>query len=271
MKRKFTKLIAAAAATTMLIPGSAVNAKDAGEYADVSPNDWYYEYVADVSAKELMTGYEDGRFGVTDNLARGQFATVLYRMSGEQGTAFDTRFPDVTEGMFYSVPAVWANDVGVVTGYEDGLFGPADPITREQMATMLFRYAAATGMDVSERADYLSFPDGNAVSGFASDAMQWAIAKEIIRGNGDSRTLAPQGEVSRAVCATMISRFTGHTESEPENATPEEPQTDIVWLPATGKRFHKIPNCGRMNPDKARQTTMSEAIAAGYTACSTCY
>lgn len=211
MKRKLTGLLAAVLTAGMLtVP---VQAKSVDEYPDVHQGDWYYEYVKDVTDKSLMTGYDDGRFGAVDALGRGQFATVLYRMEGSPETSYASIYPDAPDGWFYSVPVTWANQARVITGYEDGRFGPADKITREQVATIMFRYAQLQGKDTSVRGDYSSFPDGYKVSGFASEAMQWAIGEGIIKGN-DNGTLAPQGNVSRAVCATIISRYISAVDEE---------------------------------------------------------
>ena len=219
MKPKWTKTLAAVLAAAMLLPSTIANAKSVGDYTDVPVGAWFYDSVADVSAKELMTGLNETTFGPAETLGRAQFATVLYRMAGSPEVAYDAKFPDVPDGQFYSIPITWASSIGVVTGYDDtGLFGTTDPINREQMATMLYRYANQLGLDTSARADYTVFPDGSNVNAFASEAMQWAVGTSLITGNGDG-TLAPQDHVNRAVCATMISRFTGPAES-PEPLPP---------------------------------------------------
>lgn len=204
-----------------------VNAKAVSDYKDVPQDAWYYPYVADISEKEIMTGLKEDVFGANGILSRGQFATILYRMNGSPALGYEERFPDVPDGLFYSIPAVWAGGNGIVTGYANGNFGPANDITREQMATMLYRYAVQQGMDTSAKGDIASFPDGWKVSGFASEAMQWAIGYGIISGNKDG-TLAPQSKVSRAVCATMISRFLGGGNEGNGNGDQGEPEK--VWV-----------------------------------------
>lgn len=175
-------------------------------FYDVADTGWYTPYVLDVSSKGLMTGYNTSYFGTNDNLTRGQFATILYRISGSPATDYQAIFNDVPDGRFDSLPVTWANQSGIVTGYADNIFRPNSEISREEMATMLQRYAETIGEDISARADLVQFPDSSSVSTFAIDAMQWAVASGIISGNLDG-TLAPQGKVSRAVCATIISRY----------------------------------------------------------------
>lgn len=207
MKRKVTKLLAAVLAATLLVPAMITNAKPARDYIDVPAYEWYFPYIANVSMKEYMTGLNSYTFGVNENLGRGQFATILYRMAGNPDTTYENKFSDVPNGLFYSIPATWASTAGVIKGYTDGRFGAADSITREQMATMLYRYAMSHSYDTSEKADYSSFSDAGLVSPFASDAISWAVGSGVI--SGDNGRINPQGHVSRAVCATMIARFTG--------------------------------------------------------------
>ena len=175
-------------------------------YTDVTPDAWYYDTVADVYEKGLMTGKNPTTFAPAETLARAQFATILYRMEDEPSVSFSQKFPDVVQGDWYTDAVLWASEAGVVTGYSNtGKFGPADMINREQMATMMFRYANAKGYDTSQRADFSSYPDASSVSDYARDAMSWCVANGII--SGDNGRLNPQGETARAVCATIISRF----------------------------------------------------------------
>ncbi|MGC4017786.1 MAG: S-layer homology domain-containing protein [Muricomes sp.] len=217
MKNKLLSLLAVTLITVATICSSlTVEAKDVKDYSDVHAGAWYYNYVADVSAKGLMTGTNESTFTPTANLERGQFATVLYRMYQSPATDYERRFADVPDGYFYSLPVTWANNMQIVTGYENGLFGTTDYITREQMATMLYRYAEQAGMDISASADLSSFPDSTSVSEFAKKELEWAVGARII--SGDQGKINPQGKVSRAVCATMISRFTGNISIDDDGA-----------------------------------------------------
>lgn len=191
------------AAVLMVVTGMEVKAKS---YQDVEYGSWFYSSVADVSKKGIMTGYADGNFGPMNYLTRGELATIIYRIHEKPETIYRPEFPDVTDGKFYSVPVTWAHSYGVITGYEDGNFGPENNISREELATMLYRYAQKLGYDVSEAGDISVFPDAGKVSKFAKNAMIWANGAGII--TGDSGMLNPQGTVNRAVGATMLSRFT---------------------------------------------------------------
>lgn len=178
-------------------------------YTDVPETEWYYPYVKDVYLKGLMTGLNDTTFEPTQNLSRAQFAVILYRMEDTPEVTYEALYPDVPEGQWFTDAVIWASKNGIITGYTyNGCFGPADDITREQMATMLYRYAAYKEYDTDTLADLSGYPDSMQVSEFAERGMRWCVANEIISGDGITGNLMPQGKTVRAVCATVISRFT---------------------------------------------------------------
>ncbi len=176
-------------------------------FQDVSLTDWFVYPVAYTSAAGMMTGMGDGtNFGPAENLSRAQFATILYRMEGSPEVDYKEVFPDVKDGEFYTDAVLWANENGIVTGYVDsGTFGPADHITREQMAVMMYRFAQYKKYDVKDSTELDSFPDHEKVSEFAEAAVKWASATGLIRG--DQGNINPQGNASRAQCATIMMRF----------------------------------------------------------------
>ncbi len=175
-------------------------------FEDVPTDAWFYRAVVSMYSNEIMTGLTENVFGPSEELSRGQFATILYRMTGAPAVSYVPVFSDVSDdNAFYKDAAIWARSVDVITGYEDGRFGPTDQITREQMATIMYRYAEGMGKDVSARADLSAFPDCGSVSPFASDAISWAVATGLI--TGDQGNINPQGNASRAMCATIIMRF----------------------------------------------------------------
>lgn len=175
-------------------------------FADVKYSDWYGENVSLVYLSSLMTGTSDSIFSAGDTLARAQFATIVYRLAGEPDVTFNSVFPDVPEGEWYADAVTWANENGIITGYgTTGDFGPGDFINREQLATMLYRYAQTQGYNVDDKADLSGYPDYRYVNDFAREAMQWCVAKGII--TGDNGNLSPQKSASRAECATMVMRF----------------------------------------------------------------
>lgn len=177
-------------------------------FIDTSENSWYYEAVAYVYQEGLMTGKDETTFAPDENLARAQFAVILHRMNGTPEMTYDARFPDVEAGIWYTDAILWASEQRIVTGYSDtGCFGPADNINREQMATMMYRYAQSKGYDVSRRADFSEFADAGKVSAYADEAMQWAVGNGIISGKDNGTVLDPQGNATRAECATIMMRF----------------------------------------------------------------
>lgn len=177
-----------------------------GDFTDVTSNDWFKDYVGYVNEKGLMRGLNETTFGPAQLLSRAQFAVILHRMEGEPEVAYEAIFPDVpATGVFFTEAAMWANANKIITGYDNGNFGPADNITREQMAVMMYRYAKAEGFDTSKAADLTTFPDASSVSAFAKEAIAWAIGEGLI--TGDQGNINPQGNASRAVCATIITRF----------------------------------------------------------------
>lgn len=178
------------------------------KFQDVKGEDWYYEAVKYVYVNQLMTGLNELTFGPVNNLARAQFAVILHRMNGEPAMAYQAKFPDVKDGQWYTNAILWANSIGVVKGYEhNGLFGTADNINREQMAVMMYRYAQYKKYDTSQKIDFAGYTDAKKVNAFASEAMKWAVGSGIITGKDNGTRLDPQGNASRAECATIIMRF----------------------------------------------------------------
>ncbi len=179
-------------------------------YEDVKKADWFYPYVYDVYVKGLMTGLDEKTFGPSQNLARAQFAVILYRMEGEPVVDDISPFPDVENDTWYTDAVIWAYKNEIITGYTDtGKFGPSDDITREQIATMMFRYEKYKDQDNGKRAELTSFPDADKVQVYAKEALQWCVANGIIEGTGvTEKIIDPQASTIRAVCATIISRYT---------------------------------------------------------------
>ncbi len=176
-------------------------------FADVDPGAWYHDAVDWAVATGAMTGYADGTFGPADALSRAQLATVLWRLAGEP--AGSAALPaDCGAGEFYSDAVSWALGTGVMTGYESGSFGPADELTREQAATVLWRAAGSPEAEC----DLSAYPDAGGVSEFASAAVRWAVSEGVISGREPepgARVLDPQGTCSRAEVAALLMRLSG--------------------------------------------------------------
>lgn len=182
-------------------------------FTDVPVGSWFYDYVKYVNDQGLMTGLDATTFGPTENLARAQFATILYRMNNEPSVQYTNKFPDVADGQWYTDAILWASNAGIVTGYSDtGKFGPADPINREQIAVMMYRYANYLGYDTKKQQKLYIFYDGSNVNSFAIEALGWASAHGIITGKNYGTLLDPQGYAIRAECATIIMRFVEYGE-----------------------------------------------------------
>lgn len=177
-------------------------------FEDVNADDWFVKSVQYVYDNRIMTGMDVTHFGPAVELSRAMFATMLYRMEQEPDITYDADiFPDVADQLFYTKAVMWANKNGIVTGYkEEGLFRPEKNITREEMVTMLYRYANYKGIQETHEDVTLNFPDAGNITEYAVPAVKWAVKAGIISGNEDG-TLAPQGLASRGQCAAMIERY----------------------------------------------------------------
>ena len=173
-------------------------------FIDVAPNAWYKDAVQYAYAGGLMTGVSANEFAPDATTTRGMIVSMLARLEGVE-SANDAGFADV-EGEWYATAVNWAASVGVVNGYEDGTFRPNDAITREQLAAILMNYAAYKGEDVSARASLDAYSDAENVSTWATDTMQWAVAKGLLTGV-TADTLQPQGAATRAQVAAISQRF----------------------------------------------------------------
>lgn len=174
-------------------------------FNDVVPGAWYTDAVQYAYDNGLMTGTSATTFEPNTTTTRGMIVSMLHRLEGSPAVGI-ADFSDVASGDWYADPVAWAASEGIVGGYGDGTFGPNDPITREQMASILYRYADYKGLDVSARASLDAYSDADSVSPWASDVMSWAVSEGIISGMTED-TLAPQGTATRAQVAAMFQRF----------------------------------------------------------------
>ena len=178
-------------------------------FTDIADNAWYADAVRYVYEHGLMAGTSATTFAPDVTTSRAMIATILWRMAGSPVVNYAMNYTDVAQGQWCSEAIRWATSEGIVGGYGNGLFGTNDPITREQLATMLWRYAQTEGYDVSvgENTNILSYTDVADLSEYAISAMQWAVGAGIINGTGDGSTLSPQGQATRAQAAVMLTRF----------------------------------------------------------------
>ncbi len=173
-------------------------------FVDVKAGDWFYEAVGYAYGRGLMRGLAEGLFVPGAATDRAMIVTILHRLEGSPA-ALPAAFTDVAAGTYYAAPVAWASANGIVTGYEDGSFRPETPISREQLAAILYRYARYRKLDVSSQGDLGRFPDASAVSLYASEAMSWAVAAGLV--NGMDGMLVPGGSASRAQVAAIFQRL----------------------------------------------------------------
>ena len=175
-------------------------------FLDVNEGDWFYDAVAYAYENGLMDGVGGNRFAPNSATTRAQLVTILYRLEGQPAVSGDLPFTDVEAGTWYTNAVGWAAQNGIVNGIGDDTFAPGNDLTREQLVTILYRYAESKGYDVSASADLAGYPDGEEIQAYAREAMAWAVAENIIRGMEDD-TLKPAGNASRAQIATILMRF----------------------------------------------------------------
>lgn len=174
-------------------------------FRDITGSDWYFSAVSFVQEKGLMSGVSSDSFDPDGGLTRAMLAQILYRVAGSPTVTATDSFSDVADGAWYHDSVTWAAENQLVQGYGDGTFGPEDPVTREQMAVFLYRYAMGQGYDTAT-ADLSAYQDLSQVSSYALDALGWANGAEIITGT-DPNVLAPQSGATRAQTATILMRF----------------------------------------------------------------
>ena len=173
------------------------------KFDDVLTGAWYHDVVDWAVEEGLLSGYEDGKLGPDGTLSRAQLATVLWRQAGEPEAEGGLSFADCDPEAFYAEAVAWADEAGIIAGYGDGTnFGPEDPVTREQLATILWRQAG----EPEGKGDLSDYPDGGDATDYAVPALEWAVDTGVLSGFGDG-SLAPGGVLSRAMLAAMLQRM----------------------------------------------------------------
>lgn len=231
MKKQLISILCAAALTC------SAGAANVADFSDVRSSDWYHDAVTYVSENELMNGTSGTTFGPNDTTSRSMIVTILYRLAGSPDMPegnWGYPYADVDASAYYSTPVYWAREKDLVTGYSDTQFGPNDPITREQMAAILYRYADYLGLDTDTgfmQDKYYDFGDYQTVSRYATNAMSWCVNHGVI--NGSNGKLNPQGTATRAeVAQILMNAESVLTETEPiEPATPAEPDEQPLPQP----------------------------------------
>ena len=175
------------------------------KFNDVADSSWYSDAVDFASSHNLFSGISTTEpvFAPDMKLDRAMTVTVLWKIENKEDPADIAEFDDVAEGAWYADAIAWASGKGIVSGYGNGDFGPADVITREQYFTMVYNYAKAIGLDTSAKDNLKNFKDADTVSSWAKEAMQWAIGSGLVSGTGDN-TINPQGDATRAQAAALM-------------------------------------------------------------------
>ncbi len=182
-------------------PGTGVN-----PFTDISEKDWFYGDVMFVYENGLMLGTSKTLFSPHGTAMCGMMATILWRMEGSPVPKGKNSFTDVEAGKWYADAITWTAENGIFAGYSKDKFGPDDPITREQLAAIFYRYADYKGYDLTVKGDLDKFKDADKITDYAKTAMQWAVGSGLVKGKSGN-LLDPQGTATRAEIAAMLHRF----------------------------------------------------------------
>lgn len=174
-------------------------------FADLGENQWYEAAVRYAYTHDIMQGTSPTTFVPNTSLTRAEAVQVLYNLEGQPTVSGNAAFPDLVE-KWYKPAIAWAEQTGVVDGYEDGTFRPGQPVNRMEFAQMLYNYAKYKGYDLNAKGDLTAFPDGDSVQPWAETAMTWANGNQLINGHDDG-TLEPGGTTTRAQAASILMRF----------------------------------------------------------------
>ena len=233
MKRQWLSAVLIGAMMTASVPAFA--AENTGEttpeaptlpFTDVSEGDWFYDPVVYAYDEGLMTGTSATEFAPNVTMTRAMIVSVLYRLEGSPDLSegnLGYPYEDVEGDAWYAMPVYWARESGVMAGYSDSTFGPNDPITREQLAATLYKYAAYKGEDVSARADLSGYSDAATISDWAEEVLSWANAEGYVNGM-TATTIDPQSGATRAQVAAIFQRYL-----EGDTA-PVDPEGETVQL-----------------------------------------
>ena len=179
-------------------------------FDDADPTAWYHDGVHFVLANGIMNGMGDGKFAPNSNTSRAMIVTILYRLEGEPDVSGkENPFEDVADGTWYTDAVIWAAENKIVEGYGNGRFDPIGDITREQLVTIMHRYAKYKGVAVEPDANIMDYDDVFEVSSWAVEAFRWSVQEKLVEGVGDNK-LAPKGDASRAMIATVVMRYLEH-------------------------------------------------------------
>ena len=205
MKKRLLSLALALCLALSLLPGTALAAGE-NPFTDVPASHWAHDDITYVYENDLMNGTDGSLFSPESTTTRAQVVTVLYRLAGQPAADWANPFWDVPASAWFHDAVTWAWENDITGGVSSTHFGAGNAVTREQLATFLYRYAQDQGYDTSARADLSGYSDAGLVRSYATEALSWANATGLITGTTGT-TLSPQGSATRAQVATILSRF----------------------------------------------------------------
>ena len=205
MKKRLLSLALALCLVCSLLPGTALAAGE-NPFTDVSASHWAHDDITYVYENDLMNGTDGSLFSPESTTTRAQVVTVLYRLAGQPAADWENPFWDVPASAWFHDAVTWAWENDITGGVSSTHFGAGNAVTREQLATFLYRYAQDQGYDTSARADLSGYSDAGLVSSYATEALSWANATGLITGT-TATTLSPKGSATRAQVATILTRF----------------------------------------------------------------
>lgn len=205
MKKRLLSLALALCLVCSLLPGTALAAGE-NPFTDVPASHWAHDDITYVYENDLMNGTDGSLFSPESTTTRAQVVTVLYRLAGQPAANWENPFWDVPASAWFHDAVTWAWENDITGGVSSTHFGAGNAVTREQLATFLYRYAQDQGYDTSARADLSGYSDAGLVSSYATEALSWANATGLITGT-TATTLSPKGSATRAQVATILSRF----------------------------------------------------------------
>ena len=233
MKKKILKRVVSLLLGALLLAGCALPAGAASPFTDVNKDAWYAPAVEYVRERDWMNGVGNNQFAPQAALDRATFAQILYNLADQPKLPDDfghfLGFGDVDPGKWYKTPTYWAYWKGLATGTGDGKFSPSQAVTREQMAQMLYRYAQATGNDVTFAQAAEKFPDYKESSDWARDALNWAVSHNILAGD-DKGNLNPAAPATRAEVAQLLKNAASYSrEKRGVGVCQAQPAFQVPW------------------------------------------
>ena len=222
-------------------------------FNDLKKDAWYIPSVQHVYYTGLMNGVKEGEFSPQGLVSRGQLVTVLYRLAGEPDVEGEVSFTDVAQNAYYYDAVCWAQSAGVVNGVSDTRFAPNDRISRQQLCTILYRYAGILELTLTQRDPLTNFSDASKIAEYARDAVSWCVATSLINGKSSTQ-LDPTGNATRAEIAKILTSFDALMNRE-ELTAPENWEQEFL-IPDV------LPDIDREDPDYLYAREIFDAINA---------